>query len=187
MYWKVPRIAPCAVIAAGGVVGSIDSVPATTAGELLARPKSSSLAPTFVRKTLPGFRSRWTMPARCASIERAGDLHRDRQRLGERQRPAGDPIGQRLALEVLHDEERGSVVLADVVQRADVRVGELRDGARFQVEARAELRIGRQRLGQDFHRDEPIEPGVAGFVDLAHAAGAERAEDFVRSETRTCG
>ena len=33
---------------------------------LFARPKSSSFAPDRVSITLPGFRSRWTMPARCA-------------------------------------------------------------------------------------------------------------------------
>src|SRR5579871_6935826 len=32
----------------------------------LARPKSISLAPDFVSMTFPGFRSRWTMPERCA-------------------------------------------------------------------------------------------------------------------------
>ena len=32
-----------------------------------ARPKSSSFAPLFVSITLPGLRSRWTMPCRCAA------------------------------------------------------------------------------------------------------------------------
>ena len=36
-------------------------------------------------------------------------------------------------------------VLADVVQRADVRMRELRDRARFAVEALAELRIAGER------------------------------------------
>ena len=38
-----------------------------TAGRVsFARPKSSSFAPVFVSMMLPGLRSRWTMPARCA-------------------------------------------------------------------------------------------------------------------------
>ena len=36
--------------------------------------------------------------------------------------------------------------------------------------------------GQDLDRDDAIEPRVAGLVDLAHAAGAEGGEDFVRAE-----
>ena len=37
------------------------------------------------------------------------------------------PADQPVAFEVLHDEERGASLLADVVERADVRVIELRD------------------------------------------------------------
>jgi hypothetical protein len=38
-------------------------------------------------------------------------------------------------------DDARAVVSADVVQRADVRVGELRDGAGFAIEPIAELRI----------------------------------------------
>ena len=54
---------------------------------------------------------------------------------------------------MLHDQERRARVLADVVQRADVGMGELRDGARFAVEALAELRVRGQRVGQHLDRD----------------------------------
>ena len=37
------------------------------------------------------------------------------------------------------------VLLADVVQRADVRMRELRDRARLAIEALAELRVGGER------------------------------------------
>ena len=37
----------------------------------LASPKSSSFAPARVSMTLPGFRSRWMMPARCAASSAA--------------------------------------------------------------------------------------------------------------------
>ncbi len=58
MYWKVPRIAPCAV-RSGGVVGSVDNVaPGTVDAPIFASPKSSSFAPDFVSMMLPGLRSR---------------------------------------------------------------------------------------------------------------------------------
>ena len=58
MYWNVPRMVPCAVIAAGGVVGSIDTPALATTGDDFARPKSNNFAPVFVSMMLPGFRSR---------------------------------------------------------------------------------------------------------------------------------
>ena len=59
MYGRVPRISPWNVSA---VAVGCSATPLAT----LARPKSSSLAPVFVSITLPGFKSRWTTPARCA-------------------------------------------------------------------------------------------------------------------------
>ena len=40
---------------------------------------------------------------------------------------------------------------------------------------------------QDLDRDRAIEARVAGLVDLAHATGAKRAEDFVWAETGAGG
>ena len=57
--------------------------------------------------------------------QRVADLNCDRQRLGQRQRALGDPRVERLAVEQLHHEIRGALVIADVVQRADVRMTEL--------------------------------------------------------------
>ena len=53
-------------------------------------------------------------------VEGGGDLDRVLDRLIERQRRPSQSIGERLALEARHDEEVGALVLADVVERADV-------------------------------------------------------------------
>ena len=68
MYWNVPRIVPCWVRCWGeAIVGSdVSWVCAACGASVLARPKSSSLTPPFVSITLPGLRSRWTIPCRCA-------------------------------------------------------------------------------------------------------------------------
>ena len=134
---------------------------------------------------LPGFRSRCVMPARCALSSALGDLDRDRQRLVERQRPSAlEPaIRQRLAFEVLHHQEVDAVLTRRC--RAACRCADgsaprrraLRDRS-----ARRSCGIGGNVLGQDLDRDGAIEAGVAGFVDLAHAAGTERRDDFVRAE-----
>jgi len=78
--------------------------------------------------------------------------------------------------------KRRALLLADVVEGADVRMCELRDRASLTIEAFAELRIGRECLRKDFDRDRAIKPRVAGFVYLAHAAGPKRGEDLVRAE-----
>ena len=75
-----------------------------------------------------------------------------------------------------------AVVLADIVERADVRVSEGRDRARFALESLAELRVGGKDARENLDGDGAVESRVAGPVDLAHAAGAERRHDFVRAE-----
>ena len=120
-------------------------------------------------------------------VEGAGDLDGGPQGVGKRQRALREPRGQRFALEVLHDEELdfvttrplgrrrvGDAKAPDVIQRADVGVGELRDALGFPIEAVAELRVRGEKRGQDFDGDVASEAGVAGFVDLAHSARAER-------------
>ena len=148
MYWTVPRIVPCAVRFAG-VVGNIDwPTPLTTGVLLFASPKSSSLAPPFVSMMLPGFRSRWMMPARCAVSSADAISIAVLQRLVERQRSLREPVGQRPTVEILHDQEGRALLLADVVQRADVRMRELRDRAGFAIEPLAELRVGCECVGR---------------------------------------
>ena len=120
-------------------------------------------------------------------VERRRDLDRRLERLVDRESALRQPIRQRLALEILHDEERGAVLLAHVVQRADVRMIELRDRAGLAIEALAELRVGREGVRENLDRDRAIEPRVAGFVDLAHPAGADERQDFVRAEASAGG
>ncbi len=59
---------------------------------------------------------------------------------------------------------------------------ELRDRARFTVEALAELRIDGEGFWQNFDRDGPIQASVAGFINLAHAAHANGSKNLVRAE-----
>ena len=48
-------------------------------------------------------------------------------------------------------------------------------------------RVGGKRCGENLDRDVAIQSRVAGFVDLAHPAGAERCQDFVQAEASTSG
>jgi hypothetical protein len=87
-----------------------------------------------------------------------------------RQRCAIDTPAQRLALQHFHHEKRMAVVLADVVQRADVRVIQRRRRACLALESLQSDRIARERVGQKLHRHLPSETRVLGAVDDAHSA-----------------
>ncbi len=135
----------------------------------LASPKSSSLMPCFVSRMLAGLRSRCTMPFFCGRRREASrDLTGAGDGFGDRQRAF-----HWFAVDQLHDE----IIGPDVVELADIRVVEGGNGASFAFEAFGES------FGHDFDGDGAIETGVAGFVHLAHAAGADERDDFVRSQT----
>ena len=76
--------------------------------------------PSGVTLMFAGFRSRWMMPALVRGFERLGDLPRDRQRLVERNRPARDALGERLAFDQFQDERDGT-------RRRALRAVDLRD------------------------------------------------------------
>ena len=124
-------------------------------------------------------------PVAVRVIERTGDLDRADQRLFERQSPGRQSLGQRVAFEVLHDEEVDLVMAPDVVERADVRVRERGDCPRFAGEAGAHLFIACVTCGQDFDRHRAIETGIDRPKDFSHAAGTESAFDPVGAEGDT--
>jgi hypothetical protein len=95
------------------------------------------------------------------------------------QRPGREPSSQSLPFEELGDGERSAVLLAEVVDREDIRVREHSDGLRLALEAGEPARVPCEDLGQNLHGDGAIEAGVPGPVDLAHPARAERAENLV--------
>ena len=121
-----------------------------------------------------------SLPVRL--VERIGKRDGDRQELAHRQRAAQQPLGERLALEQLHDQEVNAVLGADVVERADVRVLEARDRSGFSRQPLAPLGVLVEVLGQHLDRDLAVESGIAGAVDLAHTPGPEEPHDLVGSE-----
>ena len=97
------------------------------------------------------------------------------------------PLRQRLAFDVLHDEVVQTVLLADVVEGADVRMVELGDGFGFALETGLELGAFGEVLGKDLDGNGAVEAGVRGFVDLAHATGSDGSEYLVGAEPGSGG
>ena len=101
------------------------------------------------------------------------------------ERSSSEPLLQGLPLQKLHDQEGVPVAgLSNVVQRANVWMRERSDSLGFSLEPVTELRVIGDQRRENLDRDGAIEADVARLVDLAHAAGTERSEDFVRTEAR---
>jgi hypothetical protein len=76
--------------------------------------------------------------------EGVGNLDPESECLLDRQGAACLPlqsIGEGFSVDQLHHQKRVAVLFPDVVQRADVGMGELRDGARLGLQALAQGRI----------------------------------------------
>ena len=119
--------------------------------------------------------------------ERFGELLRNRQGFIEGDRPLRDAVGERGALDQLHHEKRGRVVLLERVNRGDAGVIERREHLGLAGEARETIGIARKRVGQDLQRDIASERRVTRAIDLAHPAGAQQAADFVDAEAGSAG
>ena len=135
MYVSVPTIVPAPVSAASLELGSPCSVGAAPLAAF-ASPKSKIFGPRAVSMMFAGLMSRCTMPFACAASERVGERRRDLDDFRHRQWRALQAAMQCVPFEQLHREIRGAIgaARADVVNRADVRMVQRRDGARFAPE-----------------------------------------------------
>ena len=79
-------------------------------------------------------------------FESFADLDPTFQNRFERQRTFKQTIGERLAFQVFHDEVADPVLLANVVEMADVGMTQTGNGARFAIKAF----LGLGLLGQVF-------------------------------------
>ena len=85
----------------------------------------------------------------------------------------GSPIQE------FHDEEGAAVLLADVINGADVGVIQRGSGPRLALETAKRLRVVSNFIGQKLQGHEPVQAGVLGFINHAHSAPAELLNDAV--------
>ena len=118
-------------------------------------------------------------------LERVGHLQTDLDDFTDRQRSLLDARRQQLAFDVLHDDEVGAGVLANVVGDGDVWRTQQRRRTRLVEQARPALRIGFELGGQELQRDRTAEADIFGAINLAHAAGAKALADAIVLNSRT--
>ena len=100
-------------------------------------------------------------------------------------RLAREALGERLALEELHHDERAAVVGgAEVGDVDDVLVADRRRELRLLLEPRDDRFALRVLLEQHLHRDALADQRVRRLVDRAHAALADLARDEVAARQR---
>jgi hypothetical protein len=114
--------------------------------------------------------------------EAVGDLNGVIDGLPGRQRTVRQQPAQRLAVEQFHDGVCDAVRAAEVKDREDIRVRSCSEGLGFPFKPFEGATITREMLREHLHSHIPIQLCVARTVDLAHAAGAERAKDFIRAK-----
>ena len=91
-------------------------------------------------------------------------------------------LPERLPVEQLHHGKLQPVGTSKIEDGEDVRMGQRRDRPRLTLEASESVGIGRHSRGQDLDRDVAVQLRVMSLEHLAHAAGADRRDDLVRTE-----
>src|SRR5262249_29530945 len=91
-----------------------------------------------------------------------------------------DAVVESLAVQVLHDDVAIAVGGRTEVQDfEDVVVADLAGGLRLALESLDGLRVRSRARVKDLDRDPAADPHVLAFVDGAHAARADEADDAI--------
>src|SRR5678815_2919902 len=93
-------------------------------------------------------------------VEGAGDLNGGLEGLVEGQRAVLQSRGERLPFQVLHDEEVDPILVADVMESANVGMVQGRNGAGSPLEPFAQIRISGDLRREGPDRDGPIQSRV---------------------------
>ena len=117
-------------------------------------------------------------------IERIGELDRPIQQGADGERPPADATIEWIALEQLHGDELGALVLVDLVDRTDARMVQRRRGSSLAHEALDHLSVVGAIRREELERHVARELEVFGLVDDAHAAGAERSNNSIMRNSR---
>ena len=113
-------------------------------------------------------------PFIVSGMERLGDLARHGQRFVHREWSARDTIGQRRALDELHDERPYQVsafggTFLKAVQLRDVWMVQRREDLCFTPKPRNAFGVVSEVVGKDLDRHIATQLRVVGTIDLAHA------------------
>src|SRR5271169_2642070 len=115
-------------------------------------------------------------------LQRLRDFRSDLQNLIKGQRTFRQALSQSLAFEILHHQEVGAILRADVVKRADIGMLQRGNGFGLALHALFQFGVRGEMRRQNLDGNDAVEPGVLGAIDFAHAAYAEERLDFIGAE-----
>ena len=110
-------------------------------------------------------------------FEPLSDLSCDSDCFLDRNRPSSNPFSKRRALDEFQHERSHIVRLFDTMDGGDVWMVERTEDFSLALEACEPIRVGRKTFGKDLDCDVSTQAAVAGAIDLAHAAVADRLDD----------
>src|SRR5204862_7486797 len=100
---------------------------------------------------------------------------------------AAQSFAQRRAFEQLGDDVRPFVLHSQLMDRQQIRMIENARRLRFLLKARETVAIAHKIRWQDFDGNVAADARIAGPINLAHTAGAEERDDFVRADATPDG
>src|SRR6266849_5210695 len=175
-------LGPLNVAAAVNEGAAPDPVPVFRRPSGLASPKSISFAPPWVSMMFPGFRSRCTMPWRCATASASATAMPVLKISFSGIAPLRNLSARVLTLQKLHHHVVGSILRADVIKMTNVRMVQRGNGLGLALHALFQLRRRRKMGRKNFDRHGTIQACVPGTVNFSHAACTEHGKDFIRPE-----
>src|SRR5579863_145635 len=180
MYWKVPTMLP-SLVSFWSTVISLSAVARGAGPDCLASPKSISLAPDLVSMM---FRLEIAVSesAFVGFCQRVGYLRRIANDLVGWERAFEQALLQGFTLDQFHDQEINAILMADIVQGADVGMRKFGNCLCFALQALFQVWIRRQVGEQNLDGDIAIKARVSSAVDFAHAAGTQGREDLIGAE-----
>src|SRR5215470_5204643 len=119
---------------------------------------------------------------RMSFVECVRDLNGVSKGFIERQRSFGETFGECFPFEKFHNEEVDSVVMAQIVEDADVWVIEARYRLCFALKSLLELRLFRKMRGQNLYCNRAPETRILRLIHLSHSTHANRMQDFIRTQ-----
>ncbi len=115
-------------------------------------------------------------------IECVRYFHAQLQQQIHGQRLSGNAVLERLAFEMLHDDEVSPVLLANLVNGADVRMIQRGSSPGLALKSLEGVRIACEFFGQKLQGHVAAEARILSLVDHTHASAAELFDDFVMGD-----
>src|SRR5438105_4791860 len=107
------------------------------------------------------------------------DLDRDRECALYFQRPSGDQLANVLTLDVLHRDVKNAICIVKVIDRADIRMIELRTELRFALEPLKVRSLLSKLRRQYFDHHRAVQLGIERLVNRTLTARAYLFENFI--------